>query len=64
MKPRLFYSTRNAAKAIGVSLRTVARLSERYNVEPHRFEGQAHSMHIWTRDQLKEMKRHLRFKSA
>ncbi len=59
-RPRFFYSTVNAAKALGVSRRTVDRVAERERIQPIVIDsGVRH--HFWTRPQLTELRKHLRF---
>ncbi len=60
MKSRFFYSTANAAKVLGVSIRTIARVAENHGIDPLEFEGCAHKRHFWTCHHLAAMRRFLR----
>ena len=60
-KPKTFYSTVSAAKELGVSLRTIGRLSEDYDIEPMRVEGRGVRLrHFWLEPHLVEFRKHLK----
>lgn len=63
VKPRskFFYSTTSAAKALGVSVRTIGRITTDHNIEPMKFEGHGCRLrHFWSVNDLKDIRRHLK----
>ncbi len=60
MAPKRFYSTANAALELGVSTKTVARVSERICVWPVVFDKCHQKRHIFTSDQVELLRDELR----
>ena len=60
MTPKFFYSTLSAAKELGISRRTVERMTERLGITPLMFESRGARRHFWSRHHLAEIRKHLR----
>ena len=59
-RPRFFFSTQNAAKVLGVAVRTIGRVTERHGIQPMKFEGGMRLRHFWTIHQVREIRSHLK----
>ena len=60
MKERYFFSTPRAAHFLGVSVRTIGRLSVDHDLDPLVFEGSGRIRHYWTRPILLQMQKCLK----
>ena len=60
MKLRRFYSTPSAAKEIGRSIRSLARIAESLGLHPLVFgSGKIRRRYMWTADHIESFRKHL-----